>query len=68
MGASDFLSHNARARGHTMNLKGGKFKTNRRKYLFPLHVIRLWNSLPQKIIVAKNLARFKKALDIYMDT
>lgn len=29
-------------------------------------VIRQWNSLPQDVIKAKNLARLKEGLDIYM--
>ena len=31
------------------------------------HIIYLWNSLPQDIIEANSLARFKKGLDIYMN-
>lgn len=50
-----------------MTLKGNKFKMNKRKYFLKRRIIYLWNSLPQDIIEANSLARFKKGLDIYMN-
>lgn len=59
---------NARTRGHSMKLKGGKFQRDKRKYFFTLCVIRLLNSLPQEVVKAKNVARFREGLDIYTTT
>lgn len=48
-----------RTRGHSMKMKGSKFKTNKRKYF--CHMIHnvLWNSLSQDIIEPKKLMSMK---------
>lgn len=50
-----------------MKLSGSRFKTNKRKYSFTKHIIKLWNSLPQDAIEAKNINEFKKCLDKFME-
>lgn len=50
---------------HSVQLKDRHFNTDQRKYFFTQHVFRLWNSLPQETIGAKNIARFKEELQEY---
>lgn len=44
-----------------------KEATDKRKYFFAQPVIRMWSSI-KDIIKAKNLARFKEDLDVYMNS
>lgn len=62
-----FLSPNTRKKGHSKKLQSGKFKTDTQKYISTQHVIKPWNSLPQEIVEAKNLAMFKEGWDVYMN-
>lgn len=55
------------SQGQSVKLKGGKIKTDQRRYIFIQRVIRLWNSLPQEVVEAKNIARFKEGLNVGMD-
>lgn len=54
------LSHSMRTEGHSMTLKGDKFRTNTRKYFLTQFPVSQWNLLPQDIIETKSLAGFKK--------
>ena len=49
------LSQNTRTQwGHPMKLVGGRSRTNKRKDVFTQHVVKLWNSLPQDVVMATN--------------
>lgn len=48
---------------HSLKLNGGQVKTDKRKYLFILRVIKLWNSLPKEVVETKSFTRFIKRLD-----
>lgn len=47
------LTLKGRTARHSLKLKGGQVKTDRRKYLFILRVIKLWNSLPKEVVETK---------------
>ena len=48
--------------GHPMKLIGGRSRTGKRKYFITQHTVRLWNSLPQDVVMATNLDGFKSGV------
>ena len=54
---------NVRTRGHNMKIKGTKFRTDAGKFNFPNRVMKIWNSLPQKVVEAPSLNSFKNRVD-----
>ena len=61
------LSHNTRTWGHPMNLIGGRFRTDKRKEFFTQHIVKLWNPLPQDVVMVSHLDGFKRELDKFME-
>ena len=53
-------------RGHRYRLKQCRCILNSRRFSFFVRVVKLWNSLPEKIVDAKSLALFKSNLRRYM--
>uniref|UniRef100_M3XLH7 Reverse transcriptase domain-containing protein n=1 Tax=Latimeria chalumnae TaxID=7897 RepID=M3XLH7_LATCH len=56
----------SRTRGHNLRVRGGKFKTNVRKYYFSERVVKLWNMLPCEAVEAKSINVFKNELDKFL--
>ena len=61
------LSRNTRTRGHPLKLSVGRVRTDKRKYFFTECVVRLWNVLPQDMVMASGLDAFKMGLDRYLE-
>lgn len=50
-----------------LELVGGRFKANKKMYFLKQHVVNLWFSLPQEVLEADSVARFKRGLDKLMN-
>ena len=62
------LSQNTRTRGHTLKLRAGRVRTDKRKYIcFYQRVVSLWNSLPQEVVMASGLDAFQRGLDRFLE-
>ena len=53
-------------RGHKFKLQSGKFRNNPRKFFFSNRVVSVWNELPDVIVEAADVTKFKIMLDNYM--
>ena len=52
-----------RTRGHSLKLLKQRCMTDLRKHCFPCRVVDEWNSLPEDVVVARNVNIFKGMLD-----
>ena len=57
------LVGHSRMRGHSLRIRGSKFKTELRRNYFSQRVVNLWNSLPQSAVDAGTVSTFKEELD-----
>jgi len=64
MPVSDFfiVSKVKRARGHTIKLALPVSRIDCRKYFFSVRIVKVWNSLPDKLVTAKSVHLFKSLL------
>ena len=46
---------------------GGRFSTDKRKDFFTQHIVKLWNSLPQDVVMATNLDGSERGLDKFLE-
>ena len=55
-------------RGHSLNLFLERARTNVRKESFSFRITRLWNDLPEVVVIASNINSFKNCLDRHWST
>ena len=60
------LSKEVRTRGHSLKIKGGRFRTELRRNFFSQRVVNLWNSLPTEVVEATSLNMFKARMDGFL--
>ena len=60
------LKKDSRTRGHSLKIKGGRFRTELRRNFFTQRVVNLWNSLPVEVVEAASLNIFKKRVDGFL--
>ena len=64
MGRDFFIrACSARTRGNGFKLEEGRFSLDIRKKLFPVRVVRHWNSLPREFVDVPSLEAFTARLD-----
>ena len=54
-------------RGHGFKVRGGKFKGDIGGRFFTQRVVGAWNALPESVVEADTLVKFKRLLDRYME-
>ena len=54
-------------RGHGFKVRGGKFKGDIRGKFFTQRVVGAWNALPESVVEADTLVKFKKLLERYIE-
>ncbi|GCC19456.1 hypothetical protein chiPu_0000004 [Chiloscyllium punctatum] len=60
------LGEETRTRGHSLRIRGSKFRTEMRRHFFSQRVVGLWNSLPQSAVDAGTLNVFKAEIDRFL--
>ena len=53
-------------RGHSLKIRGSRFRTELRRNFFTQRVVNLWNSLPSEAVEAPSLNIFKKKIDSFL--
>ena len=54
------------SKGHSLKIRGSKFKTELRRNYFSQRVVNLWNSLSQSAVDAGTVSKFKEELDRFL--
>jgi len=54
------------SRGHSLMIRDSKFKTELSGNYFSQRVVNLWNSLPQSVVDAGTVSKFKEELDRFL--
>ena len=65
-GNQNFAQSKVRTRGHSLKIKGGRFRTELRRNFFSQRVVNLWNSLPTEVVEATSLNMFKARMDGFL--
>ena len=60
------LSRSLHLRGHALKLQLARCRLNCRKYFLSQRVVKTWNALPQRVVLAKNVHYFKAYVDDYL--
>jgi len=55
-----------KTRGHSLKIRGSRFRTEMRRNCFSQRVVNLWNSLPREAVEAASLSTFKTQLDRFL--
>ena len=50
-----------------MKLTGSRFRTSKRQYFFTQRAIKMWNSLPEDVLMATGIDSFRRGLDSFME-
>ena len=56
-----------RTRGHGLNIRGSRFRTELRRNFFTQRVVNLWNSLSSETVEATSLNIFKARIDKFLN-
>jgi len=54
-------------RGHPPRLEKRRFVHKHRKGFFTVRAVRLWNSLPEEVVMVSSLKEFKRGLDVFLE-
>ena len=60
------LVGHSRTRGHSLRIRGSKFKTVLRKNYFSQRVVNLWNLLSRSAVDAGTVSKFKEERDRFL--
>jgi len=60
------LTRETRTRGHSLKIRGSRFRTELRRNFFTQTVVNLWNSLPSEAVEATLLNVFKEKIDRFL--
>ena len=56
------------ASGNSLKLKSIRTHYNLRKYSFSIHIINIWNGLPENVVTANTIDCFKTRLDKFWNS
>jgi len=62
------LAGETRTRGHSLKIRGSRFRTELRRNFFTQRVVNLWNSLPSEAVEATSLNVFKARIDKFLNS
>ena len=57
-----------RSRGHSLKIRGSRFRTELRRNIFTQRVVNLWNSLRSEAVEATSLTVFKARIYIFLNS
>ena len=54
-------------RGHPLRLEERRFVHKHRRGFFTVRAVRLWNSLPEEVVMVSTIKEFKRGLDVFLE-
>ena len=54
-------------RGHPLRLEERRFLHKHRRGFFTVRAVRLWNSLPEEVVMVSTIKEFKRGLDVFLE-